>query len=70
MNLQSSWYVFYIYIYTYRYRNRRLAGKLRHLIRRVDVGLAVEQQPHDVEAAACGGHDQGGIPVLCVLVCV
>ena len=35
-----------------------------HLVRRVDVGLAVEQQPRDVEVAYHGGLDQGGEPVL------
>ena len=35
-----------------------------HLVSRVDVGLAVEQQPRRLEVAVLGGLDQGGPPVL------
>ncbi len=34
------------------------------LVRRVYVGLVLEQQPHNVEAAAGGGQGQGGFAVL------
>ena len=35
-----------------------------HRVRRVDVGLAVEQQPRGLEVAVLGGLDQGGPAVL------
>ena len=38
--------------------------RLRDLVRRLDIGLVIKQQQHHIKAAAHGGKDQGGIPVL------
>ncbi len=42
----------------------RDSGEGGSLFCSVDVGLAVEQQPRDIDVAALGGADQGGPPVL------
>jgi hypothetical protein len=36
----------------------------RHLVRQVDIGLAVKQQPHHVEVAVHGGHEETSEPSL------
>lgn len=40
---------------------------VRDLVHSHDISLAVEQQMHQVEAAAHGGLEQGCIPVLCCM---